>query len=56
MLGPGCYPGFSLVAATGGYSIFTVCGLFIVLASLVVSVSHRLYNVQISVAAAYERF
>ena len=41
VLGPGCYRAFSLVAVIGDYSIFAMCGLFIVMASLVVNVSNR---------------
>ena len=35
-LGLHCYTGFSLVAASGGYSLVMMCGLLIVVASLVV--------------------
>ena len=40
VLGLCCYVGFSLVAASGGYSLAVVCGLRIVVTSLVME--HRL--------------
>ena len=42
MLGLHCCSGFSLVAASGGYSLVAVCGLLIAVASLVVE--HRLWE------------
>ena len=40
VLGLSCCVGFSLVVASGGYSLLAVCGLLIAVASLVVE--HRL--------------
>ena len=40
MLGLRCCTGFSLIAASGGYSLVAVCGLLVVVASLVAE--HRL--------------
>ena len=41
VLGIHCCAGFSLVAATSGYSLVAVCGLLIVVACLVVEHSSR---------------
>ena len=43
--------GLSLVAASGGYSLVVVCGLFVAVASLVSE--HRLWGTWASVVAAY---
>ena len=47
VLGLCCCVGFSLVAANGGYSLVVMCGLLIVVASLVVE--HGLQGMQASV-------
>ena len=49
MLGLCCCIGFSLIAASGGYSLVAVCGLLTVVASLVAE--HGLSGTQASVVA-----
>ena len=49
MLGLQCCVGFSLVAESRGYSVVELCGLFTVVAFLVVE--HGLQGMQASVAA-----
>ena len=51
MLGLHCCKDFSPVAASGGYSLVAVLGLFIVVASLVVE--HRLQGTRASVVVAH---
>ena len=41
-----CYVGFSLLAVSGGYSLFAACGLLIAVASLVVSRGSRVCKLQ----------
>ena len=50
VLGLPCYAGFSLVAATGSYSLVAVCGFLIAVASLVVE--QGLWGTQASAVAA----
>ena len=50
ILGLCCYIGFSLVAASGSYSLGVVCRLLVAVVSLVVE--HGLEGVQASVVAA----
>ena len=50
MLGLHCCTGFTLVAASRGYSLVAVCRLLIVVVSLVAE--HRLQGMQASVVAA----
>ena len=41
-----CYPGFSLVAVSRGYSLVAVHGLLIAVASLVQNISSRAHGFQ----------
>ena len=49
LLGLRCCTGFPLIAASGGYSLVAVCGLLIVVASIVAE--HGLQGAQASVVA-----